>query len=94
MVGTVAFTALQMNWYRKFYKKMLRANREIEVDIDEDLRRKSYLSVIGIWKLPTLLEIEISEEEVFDSRSFFGSTSSMLSGRGNRGRIGSIRAQR
>ena len=57
MVGTVAFTALQMNWYRKFYKKMLRANREIEVDIDEDLRRKSYLSVIGIRKLPTMIGI-------------------------------------
>ena len=47
MLGTIAFAALQMIWYRKFYKKFLRSNRDIDVEIGGDLRRRSYLSVIG-----------------------------------------------
>merc|ERR1711935_836789 len=35
-----------MIWYRKFYKKFLRSNRDIDVEIGGDLRRRSYLSVI------------------------------------------------
>lgn len=47
MLGTIAFAALQMIWYRKFYKKLIRSNRDIDVEIGGDLRRRSYLSVIG-----------------------------------------------
>jgi len=46
MLGTVAFAGLQMIWYRKFYRKLIRSNRDIDVEIEPDLRRRSYLSVI------------------------------------------------
>lgn len=63
MLGTVAFVGLQMIWYRKFYRKLIRSNRDIDVEIEPDLRRRSYLSVIGkllwfIWMSSVTVETE------------------------------------
>ena len=45
IVGTVAFVILQVGWYRKFFEKLARTNRDIEVEIDNH-KKKTTLSTI------------------------------------------------
>jgi len=45
VIGTVTFLILQIAWYRKFFEKLRRVNREIEVEIGENIKKKTLSTI-------------------------------------------------
>ena len=45
VIGTVTFLMLQIAWYRKFFEKLRRVNREIEVEIGENIKKKTLSTI-------------------------------------------------
>ena len=56
VIGTVSFLVLQCNWYRKFFHKLARVNREIKLEIEE--KDKCFMRNFSIQKsLSTIREL-------------------------------------
>ena len=45
VIGTITFLILQIAWYRKFFEKLRRVNREIEVEIGENIKKKTLSTI-------------------------------------------------